>query len=366
MAALVLKNLMKHFKGGAVGVHNLTIEVREGEFMVLVGPSGCGKSTTLRLVAGLEAPTSGEVFIGGTLANDIPPRDRDIAMVFQDYALYPHLNVEQNLGFGLKVRGMPRREVRSRVAETSRMLGIVDLLDRKPRQLSGGQRQRVALGRALVRNPRLFLFDEPLSNLDASLRVQLRQEIREIHRKVGATMLYVTHDQDEAMSLGQRIAVMNGGSLEQVGSPRDIYCEPATRFVAGFFGNPSMNFVECTARSGVDALEVAYGKTNLAFRLAEENRDDGISQQVLLGFRPEDVRLDAAAGEGSLSGAACVLSVEVMVAEALVSLETEASRPVARLLGFADLKAGDEVAYSVERNKLHLFDAVTGRRIAVE
>jgi multiple sugar transport system ATP-binding protein len=216
MAALEFKNLSKLYKGGAVGVRDLNIEVLEGELMVLVGPSGSGKSTTLRLAAGLETPTAGEVYIGGKLANDIAPRDRDIAMVFQDYALYPHLNVEQNLGFGLRMRGAGKGETRERVMRASQMLGIDSLLRRKPRELSGGQRQRVALGRALVRDPKVFLFDEPLSNLDAALRVQLRREIKDIHRTLGATMIYVTHDQGEAMAIGRRIAVMNDGAVEQV------------------------------------------------------------------------------------------------------------------------------------------------------
>jgi multiple sugar transport system ATP-binding protein len=244
MSALVLENVSKTYKNGAIGVRDINISVSDAELMVFVGPSGSGKSTTLRLIAGLENPTGGRIYIGGKLANDVPPRNRDIAMVFQDYALYPHFNVEQNLGFGLKMRGLPRQEIGLRVMEAARILGIDGLLGRKPKELSGGQKQRVALGRALVRNPKVFLLDEPLSNLDASLRIQLRREIKDIHCELGVTMVYVTHDQNEAMALGQRIVVMNAGVVEQIGSPRELYCSPGSKFVAAFFGNPPMNFAE--------------------------------------------------------------------------------------------------------------------------
>lgn len=365
MAALAFKNLSKFYKDGVVGVRGLNIEVVEGELMVLVGPSGSGKSTTLRLAAGLETPTEGEVYIGGKLANDVPPRDRDIAMVFQDYALYPHLNVEQNLGFGLKMRGVGKAEVRSRVMEASRMLGIDSLLRRKPKELSGGQRQRVALGRALVRDPKVFLFDEPLSNLDAALRVQLRREIKDIHRELGATMLYVTHDQNEAMAIGQRIAVMNDGGVEQVGSPAQIYGRPASKFVARFFGSPPMNLAECAAEPSRDGLEVRYGSARLLFRALQDEQGGGVSRKVLLGFRPEDIILGETSETGSLAGRARVLSVEAMGAETLVYLEAEAFRPVARVLGHADIEPGSEIGYGVPRARLHLFDERTGGRIRV-
>ena len=366
MAALILKNLSKIYKNDVVGVRDLNIEVREGELMVLVGPSGSGKSTALRLVAGLETPTEGEVFIGGELANDVPPRDREIAMVFQDYALYPHLDVGQNLGFGLKMRGVPAGEVRSRVMEASRMLGIGDLLRRKPKELSGGQRQRVALGRALVRAPKVFLFDEPLSNLDASLRIQLRREIKDIHRRLGATMLYVTHDQSEAMAIGERMALMNGGAVEQVGSPSEVYRNPQSKFVAGFFGSPSMNFVECAAETDAGGLKVKYGDTWLFFAPKTGRKFDGVSKKVFVGFRPEDIRLNAFSQEGSPGGRARVLSVEAMGAETLIYLESEIGSPVARVLGAADVEAGSEVTYGVPRASLHLFDGETGRRIEID
>ncbi len=366
MAALVLKNLSKLYKDGVAGVIDLNIEVFEGELMVLVGPSGSGKSTTLRLVAGLETPSRGEIFIDGRLANDIPPRDRDIAMVFQDYALYPHLNVEQNLGFGLKMRGLGKGEVASRVKEASRMLGIDGLLRRKPRELSGGQRQRVALGRALVRDPKVFLFDEPLSNLDAALRVQLRREIKDIHGKLGATMLYVTHDQSEAMAIGQRIAVMNDGGIEQVGSPAQVYQSPQSEFVARFLGSPPMNLAECAAKSTRQGFEVEFDGSHLFFKRSTGERSDGGIRNALLGFRPEDITFSEATTAGSLKGRARVLSVEAMGAETLVYLEDGAFRPIARVLGHAGIASGGEIEYCVSRERLYLFDANTGRRIGMD
>jgi multiple sugar transport system ATP-binding protein len=370
MAALILKNISKLYNGEVVGVRDLNVEVSEGELMVLVGPSGSGKSTTLRLVAGLEKPTGGEVHIGGKLANDLPPRDRDIAMVFQDYALYPHLSVEQNLGFGLKMRRAPSGEIRSRVAEVSEMLGIGELLHRKPKELSGGQRQRVALGRALVRNPKVFLFDEPLSNLDAALRVQLRREIKEIHRKLGATMIYVTHDQTEAMALGSRIVVMNEGAVEQIGSPIEIYQRPESRFVAGFFGSPSMNLTECSVTIESGFMTIRFGETGFAFTHEASGELKGVGSSVVIGFRPEAVSLNepgsdlpSGSDSGSLKGRARIASVEAMGPETLVYMEAGALRPVARVFGHVDLEAGGEVEFTVPRERLHFFDAETGRRL---
>ena len=366
MAALILKKLSKLYGDGVVGVRDLNFEVPEGELMVLVGPSGSGKSTTLRLVAGLENSTAGEVRIDGKLANDLPPRDRDVAMVFQDYALYPHLNVEQNLGFGLKMRRVPSSEVRSRVAEVSLMLGIDDLLRRKPRELSGGQRQRVALGRALVRDPKVFLFDEPLSNLDASLRAQLRREIKEIHRKLGATIIYVTHDQTEAMALGSRIVVMNEGAVEQIGSPEEIYRRPETKFVAGFFGSPSMNLIKCPAAMESGTLNIRHGEATYSFRREEDDGHDSIGPDVFVGFRPEDVLVGEHSGTGSFSARAHVTSIEAMGAETLVYLEADDFDLIARALGYADIEAGAKVKFGVARDRLHFFSSGTGRRIRVK
>src|ERR1700746_3445315 len=245
MANVILKNVVKKI-GEAVIVNHISLEIPDREFVVLVGPSGCGKSTTLRMVAGLEEITSGEIWIGGEVVNDVPPRDRDIAMVFQNYALYPHMSVFDNMAFGLKLRKFPKDEIKRRVDEAARILDIAPLLERKPRALSGGQRQRVAMGRAIVRNPKVFLFDEPLSNLDAKLRVQMRTEIKKVHQTIPTTTVYVTHDQVEAMTLADRVVVMNHGVIEQVGAPQELYHHPATRFVAGFIGSPGMNFLPVT------------------------------------------------------------------------------------------------------------------------
>src|ERR1700731_268952 len=244
MAEVALRNVIKRFDNVEV-VRSINLDIPDNEFVVLVGPSGCGKSTTLRMIAGLEEITSGEIYIGGEVVNDLPPKDRDIAMVFQNYALYPHMSAYENMSFGLRLRKFAKAEIRQRVEHAARILDITDLLDRRPKQLSGGQRQRVAMGRAIVRNPKVFLFDEPLSNLDAKLRVQMRTEIKRVHQKVKTTTVYVTHDQVEAMTLADRVVVMNGGRIEQVGTPHELYHHPKTRFVAGFIGSPAMNFMEC-------------------------------------------------------------------------------------------------------------------------
>ena len=252
MAEVSCRKVVKEYDGGVQAVKGIDLDIADHEFVVLVGPSGCGKSTTLRMIAGLEEITGGEIWIDGDVVNDVPPRDRDIAMVFQNYALYPHMNVFDNMAFGLKLRKFPKDEIRRRVDEAARILDIVPLLERKPRALSGGQRQRVAMGRAIVRNPKVFLFDEPLSNLDAKLRVQMRTEIKKVHQTVRTTTVYVTHDQIEAMTLADRVVVMNHGVIEQVGTPNDVYHHPATRFVAGFIGSPAMNFLPCRVQDGVN------------------------------------------------------------------------------------------------------------------
>src|SRR6201997_2263593 len=251
MAQVALRNIVKTFDR-TPAVQGIDLDISDREFIVLVGPSGCGKSTTLRMIAGLEEATSGEIYIGDQLVNDVPPKDRDIAMVFQNYALYPHMTVFENMSFGLRLKKFPKPEIRERVQNAARILDITDLLDRRPKQLSGGQRQRVAMGRALVRNPKVFLFDEPLSNLDAKLRVQMRTEIKKVHQTVRTTTVYVTHDQVEAMTLADRVVVMNGGVIEQVGSPQDLYHNPATRFVAGFIGSPAMNFLPVRVQDGAN------------------------------------------------------------------------------------------------------------------
>src|SRR5512146_2313598 len=250
MAHVTLEGVRKVYENGFVAVHDASFEIADGEFVVLVGPSGCGKSTTLRMIAGLEAVSSGQVRIGDRIVNDVPPKDRDIAMVFQNYALYPHMTVRENLAFGLKLRKLPRAEIGARVQHAASLLELDAILDRRPAQLSGGQRQRVAVGRAIVREPAVFLFDEPLSNLDAKLRVQMRREISSLHRRLGATMVYVTHDQTEAMTMGDRIVVMNAGHVQQIGTPMELYDHPVNMFVAGFIGSPAMNFVPGTVDGG--------------------------------------------------------------------------------------------------------------------
>src|SRR5213595_3210980 len=255
MAQVALRNIVKMFDK-TPAVQGIDLDIADREFVVLVGPSGCGKTTTLRMVAGLEEATSGEIYIGDQLVNDVPPKDRDIAMVFQNYALYPHMTVYENMSFGLRLRKFPKAEIKERVEAAARILDITDLLARRPKQLSGGQRQRVAMGRAIVRNPKVFLFDEPLSNLDAKLRVQMRTEIKKVHQKVTTTTVYVTHDQIEAMTLADRVVVMNGGRIEQIGSPNEVYHMPKTRFVAGFIGSPAMNFMPCTLDETAGALKV--------------------------------------------------------------------------------------------------------------
>src|SRR6187401_2231401 len=268
MAGVILKDVVKVYEGGVRVVDRFNLEIADHEFVVLVGPSGCGKSTTLRMIAGLEDITGGDIFIGGDVVNDVPPEDRDIAMVFQNYALYPHMTVEQNMSFGLRLKRYPKAEIRKRVDEAARILYIKELLNRKPKQLSGGQRQRVAMGRAIVRNPKVFLFDEPLSNLDAKLRVQMRTEIKKVHQQVRTTTVYVTHDQVEAMTLADRVVVMNNGNIEQIGTPQQLYHAPRTRFVAGFIGSPAMNFIPCRLEERTGALSIRL-TDSLAFPIPE-------------------------------------------------------------------------------------------------
>src|SRR4051812_47531669 len=255
MAQVNLRKLVKHYDE-TPAVRGIDLDIADKEFVVLVGPSGCGKTTTLRMIAGLEEVTSGDIVIGGDVVNDVPPKDRDIAMVFQNYALYPHMTVFENMSFGLKLRRIPKPEIKARVEKAAKILDITDLLGRRPKQLSGGQRQRVAMGRAIVRNPKVFLFDEPLSNLDAKLRVQMRTEIKRVHQQVKTTTVYVTHDQVEAMTLADRVVVMNHGIIEQVGTPNDLYHSPRTRFVAGFIGSPAMNFIPCRMEGGDSGLSI--------------------------------------------------------------------------------------------------------------
>jgi multiple sugar transport system ATP-binding protein len=290
MAEVSLRNVIKRFDN-VEAVRSINLDIPDNEFVVLVGPSGCGKSTTLRMIAGLEEVTAGDIYIGGEIVNDRPPKDRDIAMVFQNYALYPHMTAYENMSFGLKLRKFSKDEIRTRVDNAARILDITELLDRKPKALSGGQRQRVAMGRAIVRNPKVFLFDEPLSNLDAKLRVQMRTEIKRVHQMVKTTTVYVTHDQVEAMTLADRVVVMNGGLIEQIASPQDLYHHPKTRFVAGFIGSPAMNFIRCRLEQNGAGLRVRISdKISLPVPAARIARYQPLTDKDLtLGLRPEHI-----------------------------------------------------------------------------
>src|SRR5262245_51680954 len=291
MAEVRLRKVVKRYDE-IEAVRGIDLDISDHEFVVLVGPSGCGKSTTLRMIAGLEDITGGDILIGGDVVNDVPPKDRDIAMVFQNYALYPHMTVFQNMSFGLRLKRYPKTEIKKRVDEAARILDIAELLERKPKQLSGGQRQRVAMGRAIVRNPKVFLFDEPLSNLDAQLRVQMRTEIKKVHQQVRTTTVYVTHDQVEAMTLADRVVVMNQGNIEQVGTPHELYHTPSTRFVAGFIGSPAMNFIPC-AIEGADGAVKARLSAEIAFPVPpgriDRYRPHAGASQILFGLRPEHI-----------------------------------------------------------------------------
>jgi len=359
MARLELLSLTKRYEGKPdLAVRDVTLSVEDGEFLVLVGPSGCGKSSILRMLAGLEEVTDGEIRIDGECVNEVAPRDRDVAMVFQNYALYPHMSVFENMAFGLRLRKFPPAEVESRVQETARFLGLAPLLDRKPRQLSGGERQRVALGRALVRRPRLFLFDEPLSNLDAQLRVHMRAEIARLHTQLGATMVYVTHDQVEAMTLGERIAVLKGGELQQVADPQTLYDRPANRFVAGFLGSPAMNFLP--AGKGANGIAVEAGGVLLRLPEAHAAVLAGVSGELVLGLRPEHLRVGR--GEwGTIPGRVAVR--ELLGNEVLLHVDTPAGPIVLRVAPEEPSSVGDEIAVSPEMTRAHLFASDDGRAL---
>ncbi len=352
MATVSFQQVNKQYPGGFQAVRDLNLEIADGEFVVLVGPSGCGKSTTLRMLAGLEEITSGEIRIGARRVNEVEPGQRDIAMVFQNYALYPHMTVRQNLAFGLRMRRTPKAEIARRTSETAETLGITALLDRKPRELSGGQRQRVALGRAIVRQPQVFLFDEPLSNLDAKLRVQMRAEIAALHQRLGTTMIYVTHDQVEAMTLGQRIVVMDGGVVQQAAAPLELYRQPANLFVAGFIGSPPMNFIRGTLSAGRFAFD---GRD-----LPLNDATTGVGSAVL-GIRPEDL---LAEGSGPTLGPAALEVVEQMGHESLGYFRLAGQRCAMRLAADAGLTPGDMVEPRLRPGAWRLFAAdASGKRL---
>ncbi len=331
MATVQLKNITKVYDGGVKAVDSVNIDIEDRQFVVLVGPSGCGKSTTLRMIAGLEDITSGELYIDGKLVNDVPPKDRDIAMVFQNYALYPHMTVYDNMAFGLKIRKFPKEQIDQRVREAAKMLEIEELLDRKPKALSGGQRQRVAVGRAIVRQPKVFLFDEPLSNLDAKLRVQMRAEISSLHNRLKATMIYVTHDQVEALTMADVIVVMKFGVIMQIGGPLELYNEPANKFVAGFIGSPPMNFLETVVEADGSDIYVNEGTFRLKVNAAQKKLlTPYVGKSVTFGIRPEDVVFSNTANDGeTIDGTVSV--VEPLGSETHVYIATSKSQVIGKI-----------------------------------
>jgi multiple sugar transport system ATP-binding protein len=358
MATVTFDHVYKRFSEDVVAVNDLTLEVKDGEFLVLVGPSGCGKTTALRCIAGLESISEGQLKIGERVVNDVAPKDRDIAMVFQSYALYPHMSVYDNLAFGLKLRKTPKPEIQRRVKDAAGILGLDRFLDRKPKALSGGQRQRVALGRAIVREPAVFLMDEPLSNLDAKLRVQTRAEIARLHQRLGTTTVYVTHDQVEAMTMGDRIAVMRDGILNQTGTPQELYDNPRNVFVAGFIGSPAMNFATTTLQDGT--LQLGNTRVQLVGKPAQIASQRPAGSSLLVGFRPEHLDIAAAVGtEGQIRFPAQVDVVEYLGNEELLHALVEGIDVVAVVPSERQVKAGDKVELTVPAEKLHLFDPET-------
>jgi multiple sugar transport system ATP-binding protein len=362
MANVSIRRLNKQYDNGFHAVKDVDLEIRDKEFMVLVGPSGCGKTTTLRMVAGLEEITSGEVRIGTQVVNDLPPMDRNIAMVFQNYALYPHKTVFDNMAFGLQMRGYAKDEIRKRVQEAASILGIEALLERKPRQLSGGQRQRVAVGRAIVRHPQVFLFDEPLSNLDAKLRVQMRVELKRLHERLETTAIYVTHDQVEAMTLGTRVVVMKDGRVQQVGEPLELYSRPANKFVAGFIGSPAMNFVEVAISGSGEVLwaEAAGLRIRVPREISARVRSQS-GQRLTLGVRPEAVRM-ANGGDAHFTDYSFATAVDVLEPlgnEILLNFRAGGVPMVARVDPGVRVKAHDNIRLALDPERLHFFDAKT-------
>ena len=378
MAGLSLRGIYKKYPGGFVAVTDVNLEIRDKEFIILVGPSGCGKSTTLRMIAGLEEISEGELYIGDRLVNDVAPKDRDIAMVFQNYALYPHMTVFDNMAFGLKLRKVPKDEIARKVEEAARILDLSHLLDRKPKAMSGGQRQRVALGRAIVRSPKVFLLDEPLSNLDAKLRAQMRTEISKLHKKLGTTFIYVTHDQTEAMTMGDRIVVMKDGFIQQVDSPQGLYEAPVNKFVAGFLGSPQMNFIDAVLRKN------EYGQYVVEFGSEDSKNAKGVKYQIVvpesksiqeleryvnkdivLGIRPENVHDEPMYINSATTGLInCNVEItEMMGAETYLYLLCEGISLTARVSPRSTARPGDDIQVALDPNKIHLFDKETEKTI---
>ena len=374
MAGLTLKGIYKKYPGGVVAVSDVNLEIRDKEFIVLVGPSGCGKSTTLRMIAGLEEISEGELYIGDRLVNDIAPKDRDIAMVFQNYALYPHMTVFDNMAFGLKLRKVPKAEIERKVNEAAKILDLTHLLDRKPKAMSGGQRQRVALGRAIVRSPKVFLLDEPLSNLDAKLRAQMRTEIAKIHKKLGTTFIYVTHDQTEAMTMGDRIVCMKDGFVQQIDTPQNLYKNPVNKFVAGFLGSPQMNFIDAELKEEYGQFIVEFGATNgrgnryqIIVPESKVNEDIGnyVGKEIILGVRPESIHDEEMYLSNASTGVidANVEITEMMGAETYLYLLCEGIPLTARVSPRSTARPGDDIKVAIDPNRIHIFDKETEKAI---
>jgi multiple sugar transport system ATP-binding protein len=360
VANLKLVDLNKYYPNGVHAVKDLNVEIEDKEFIVLVGPSGCGKSTVLRMIAGLEEISSGELYIDGELVNNVPPKDRDIAMVFQNYALYPHMSIYDNMGFGLKLRKMPKEKIRENVENAAKILGLEDLLDRKPKELSGGQRQRVALGRAIVRDPNVFLMDEPLSNLDAKLRVQTRAELSKLHTRLETTFIYVTHDQIEAMTMGTRIVVLQDGVAHQIADPDTLYRNPIDKFVAGFIGSPQMNFIEAELNesNGKVSVEFKGGLIELNAERSEQlKKNDKVQKEVVLGIRPEHINVSDI-GDAK-KNIATVEVTELLGSDTYLFLELEGNTIIARVDPTLKIKVHDKLKVEFEVENLHLFDKKT-------
>ena len=364
MASLSLKNICKVYPNGFEAVKNFNLEIADQEFIIFVGPSGCGKSTTLRMIAGLEDISSGELKIGDRVVNDVEPKDRDIAMVFQNYALYPHMSVYDNMAFGLKLRKVPKDQIDKMVKEAAKILDLEKLLDRKPKALSGGQRQRVAMGRAIVRNPKVFLMDEPLSNLDAKLRVQMRVEISKLHQRLGTTIIYVTHDQTEAMTLGPRIVVMKDGVIQQVDTPQNLYQKPQNLFVAGFMGSPQMNFLDATVKveGSVAKLEIAGHSIELPAAKSKKIIDGGYDGKVVtFGIRPEDVYDSDSYTKSTPSSVfeSTIKVYELLGAEVYLYFDLDVFPMTARVDSRTTARPGDVVKFALDVEKIHVFDKET-------
>lgn len=364
MASLSLKNVCKVYPNGFEAVKDFNLEIADQEFIIFVGPSGCGKSTTLRMIAGLEDISSGELKIGDRVVNDVEPKDRDIAMVFQNYALYPHMTVFDNMAFGLKLRKVPKDEIKKKVEEAAKILDLEKLLDRKPKALSGGQRQRVAMGRAIVRNPKVFLMDEPLSNLDAKLRVQMRSEIASLHNRLKATIIYVTHDQTEAMTLGTRIVVLKDGVIMQVDSPQKLYNEPNNLFVAGFIGSPQMNFIDAVCKVEGERVTLNFEKTSVVLPPAKAKKliDGGYNgKTVVMGIRPEDIgdsQIEIEAHKDAVFETD-VTGYELLGSEVLLYFNVAGTAMTAKVDSRTTARMGDHITLAIDPEKIHCFDKET-------